>query len=173
MTPRLEQAALALDATKKEALAAHALSYAGTDLICYRAADDASLARVQAQAWDPWLEWLQRTYGARLYSTSGIMPISQSEEALLRLRRHIAALSNERLVVLHELTTTLGSLVLALAVTEGALPAAEAFELSVMDESHQERRWGVDEEAQAKRASKREDAVAAGLFVEALFKGGQ
>ena len=45
-----------------------------------------------------------------------------------------------------------GSIVLALAVVEGYIPGAYAFELSRIDETYQAEKWGADAEA-VKRAT--------------------
>ena len=37
---------------------------------------------MQKRAWDPVLEWVATTYGAALNQTAGIMPVSQSDDAL-------------------------------------------------------------------------------------------
>lgn len=141
-------------------LVEHVLNYAGTDLLCYRAEGDGVLAAKQEKLWNPWLEWLGKTQGATLHSTSGIMPVAQDEEAISHLRNKVASLSAERLEKLNDLTVLLGSLVLGLAVLEGALAPVDAFALSTLDETHQAERWGDDEEAAARLAAKREEFLA-------------
>ena len=55
-----------------------AAEYAATDLLCYRAASPASLVQRQADAWQPWLDWAERQYDARLRARGGVMPVTQS-----------------------------------------------------------------------------------------------
>lgn len=148
---RLLMATLELGEEQRYALVDHVLSYAPTDLLCYHSADDAVLADKQREAWLPWLEWLAATHGATLHFAHGIMPIKQAPEALSRLRNHVESLTAAQLIACNELTAALGSLVLALAVLEGALPAAEAVALSLLDETHQAERWGEDEATQMRR----------------------
>lgn len=168
MSAPLAQAARMLDGHQRAVLVAHVLAYAGTDLLCYRAGEDPVLAAQQAQAWDPWLEWLAQRMGATLHSTTEIMPVPQPEIALSRLRGHVEALPAELLVALGALVGAFGSLVLALAVLDGALAADTAFELSVLDERHQEHRWGRDEESHARREARREDASTVGRYLASL-----
>ena len=59
------------------------------------------------------------------------------------------------LIALHELVALSGSLVLGLAVARGALDAAEAWELSRIDETWQAEQWGLDAEAEAAAAARR------------------
>lgn len=165
---RLLMAALELDDAARSALTQHMLGYAETDLICYYAPDDAVLAAKQRVGWNPWLEWLREKYGVTLHFTSGIIPVPQEEEALSRLRNHVEQKTGEELVALNELTATLGSIVLALAVLEGALDASPASELSMLDESHQAERWGEDTESTHHRKTKAGDISAVERFLHCL-----
>lgn len=145
-----------------------AASYAGTDLVCYRAAHPAMLVRRQEEGWQPLLDWLSRRYDVALAVTSGIMAVQQSPEALARLKAVVAARDAMRLAALHALTTTAGSLVIALAVVEGEIDAARAFELAHIDETVQAEQWGEDAEAAAAREAVRQDMAATGRFLALL-----
>jgi chaperone required for assembly of F1-ATPase len=70
---------------------------------------------------------------------------------------------------LHFAAGLYGSAVLAFAVQRGALDAAEAFDLSRLDEAFQEERWGVDSEAAARVAALRTEAEMIGRWFEALW----
>src|SRR5687768_5892728 len=98
---------------------AEAAGFAGTDLLCYRAASPASLVARQAAIWQPWLDWAEREFDARLAVAAGVMPVTQPETALRALRVPVERLDDWRLVGLHGATTQLGSLVLGLAVERG------------------------------------------------------
>ena len=141
--------------------------YGETDLLCYRA-DEARLAEQQAEAWQPLLDWLALQHDAPLRVTSGIMPVSQDPEALAALRRAVAAHGAEELAALGTLVPSLGSIVLALAVTGGRIGAEEAHRLSILDELFQERLWGLDEEAAKRRARIAADVAVAGRFLDLL-----
>ena len=124
--------------------------YAETDLLCYRALDDALAARQDA-AWQPWLDWAARQFGTKLHTTQGIMPVRQSPESLAALHQAVAALSPVALSALGVLVPALGSCVLGLAVLHGRLEAAAAHHLAVLDELFQEEHWGLDWEAEERR----------------------
>jgi chaperone required for assembly of F1-ATPase len=66
------------------------------------------------------------------------------------------------------LAPCLGSLVLALAVVEGELDAAQAFDLSRLDETFQAERWGIDAEAKARSDGLRQEVLAAARLLELL-----
>lgn len=125
--------------------------YAETDLLCYRA-EDPRLRALQAEEWQPLLDWAARRHDALLRVTVGLMPVAQPPEALAALRRAVSALSPLGLSGLGVLVPAFGSLVLGLAVVDGRLDAGEALRLATLDEIFQERFWGTDAEAAARRA---------------------
>lgn len=141
--------------------------YGETDLLCYRA-DEARLAEQQAAEWQPLLDWLAVQHDVPLRVTSGIMPVAQDAEALAALRRTVGAHSAEELAALGTLVPSLGSIVLALAVTGRRIGAEEAHRLSILDELFQERLWGLDEEAAKRRARIAGDVAIAARFLELL-----
>lgn len=151
-------------------------AYARTDLLCYRAETPAELVARQAEAWDPWLGWAERRYGARLRVGSGIMPVSQPEAALDALRDAVEVLDPNALAGLEVIVANLGSLVLGLAILEGVISAAEGHGLSIVDELHQESVWGCDpEQAARRRAVAAQIAEAADFLVlsrgDSMFEG--
>ncbi|MBX9700047.1 MAG: chaperone, ATP12 [Acetobacteraceae bacterium] len=125
--------------------------YGETDLLCYRA-EDSRLATEQAERWGPLLDWAALQLDAPLRVTAGLMPVAQDAQALAALRRAVAAHPPVALSALGVLVPGLGSLVLGLAVSRGRLTAAEAHDLATLDERFQERFWGTDAEAAARRA---------------------
>jgi chaperone required for assembly of F1-ATPase len=126
--------------------------WAETDLLSYRATHPDALVAVQAAEWDPWLDWAAERHGARLAVTEGVVPITQPREVVAALAAAVAAHDAWGLGTLGVLVPALGSLVLGLAVVEGALAAAAAHRLATLDETFQERRWGTDAEAAERRA---------------------
>lgn len=138
-------------AGQEAAVIGQILAYAN-DHLCYRAAAPADLAARQAAEWDPLLSWAEARFGARLATQAGITHFPQPPEAVAALRRAVEAQPPFALAALHNAATLTGSLVLALALAEGRLSAAEAFAFSQLDERYQAERWGEDPEA-AKRAA--------------------
>ncbi len=135
-----------------EPVARELARWAETDLLSYRAAHPDALVAVQSAEWDPWLDWAAETYGARLVVTEGVTPIIQPRAAVAALTAAVAAHDAWGLGALGVLVPALGSLVLGLAVTAGVLDAAAAHRLASLDETFQERRWGTDADAAARRA---------------------
>jgi len=141
--------------------------YAETDLLCYRA-EETALAAQQAEKWQPVLDWLALQHDAPLRVTQGVMPVSQSPEALAAVRRAVAAHKAEELAALGLLVPALGSVALALAVSAGELDAEEAHRRSILDELFQERLWGLDEERAKRRAHVAEEVALAARFLGLL-----
>jgi chaperone required for assembly of F1-ATPase len=164
---RMANSALDKVAPQFDAVAAMLAEYGGTDLLCYRAPDPEALIARQAAAWDPLLDWAAETFGARLATGQGVMHVAQDADAVARLARPLTDASAFQLAALHDLIAISGSLVLALAVARGRLGAAEAFDLSRIDESWQAEQWGRDEEADALEAVRRTDLAFAAQFLSA------
>lgn len=149
------------------AMVAGLAKYGETDLLCYRA-EDAALADLQARDWQPLLDWAARVHGAPLGVTTGLMPLAQPPASLAALRDAVAAHAAEELAALGVAVPTLGSLVLGLALSAGAVSAARAHALSVLDEVFQEQHWGEDAEAAARRARAAADVALAERFLALL-----
>ncbi len=152
-------------ATRREAVALELARYGETDLLCYRATAPQALIERQHQAWQPWLDWAAETLGARLRATTGIIYLPQDASALADIAAAVARQDVPGLTALGVLVPALGSVVLALAVVEGALDAPAAHRLSIVDELYQAEQWSEDAEALERRRLIGRDVAAAATFV--------
>lgn len=152
-------------ATNRPQAVALLLDYAGGDLLCYRAGHPAALAARQQAEWQPWLDWAARRHGAALMVTQGVMPVVQPAAALAGLRHALQAQDDVGLTGLGVLVPAFGSLVLGLAVVEGALPPRDAARLALLDERHQLQHWGADADAVARQDLLSQEVADAALFV--------
>ncbi len=157
--PMMQLAATAVDriAGDRERIVAETAGYGGSDLVCSRAEAPAELARRQAELWQPLIAWAAERYDVALNVTTGIVAVAQPPHALGSFRRVLAGADLFALTALAALTAAAGSLVIALAVAEGRLTAAQAAEAALLDELFQAERWGGDPEAEARRAGVRRD----------------
>ncbi len=144
--------------------------YGAHDLICYRAETPSDLVARQQAQWQPLLDWAARALDAPLVATSGVVSIEQPPEALAALRGAVAARDIFELTVLGAAAGAAGSLVIGLALVEGRIDAATAFEAAQLDESYQIERWGEDPEAVHRRAAIKADIETAARFL-ALLRG--
>lgn len=138
-------------APRAEAVALELAKYGESDLLCYRAEEPDALVQRQAGQWQPWLDWAAARHGARLEVTAGVMHRAQPPASVAALAAAVAAQSVPALAALGIIVPATGSLVLGLAVAEGALAAEEATKLSQLDELFQAELWGVEWESQERR----------------------
>ncbi len=168
--PLTRLAATALDhmPARREDAVRHLLDFARSDTLCYRVSTPPDLAERQARCWQPWLDWAARTLGAELQPTDGLALVPQPEAALARLEAVVRALDDWRLVAVHGLARDLHSLVLALAVEQGALAAGEAFDLAHLEERYEIERWGEVDLQRRRHAELRRSVEAAARFLALL-----
>lgn len=148
--------------------AAALAAYGASDLLCYRAEGPPELVRSQAAVWDPILGWAERRYDVRFNRATGVMPASQPPMTLARLAAVVGMLPPFRLAGLHPIVTVSGSLLIGLAVLDGALGPAGAWEAGAHDELWQAKQWGEDELAAKSRTDRRASLEAGALMLELL-----
>lgn len=168
--PLTALACTALDTvrTQREALIEALVRYGETDLVCYRVPAPAALAERQQALWQPLLDWAALTYDARLDVTTGILPARQPPAALQALREAVRGYDDMRLAAVSAAVRAAGSLILALALVEGRMTAADAFEAAELEATFQIEQWGEDAEAQARRRTLAAELEAVERFVRAL-----
>ncbi|MEL7303552.1 MAG: ATP12 family protein [Pseudomonadota bacterium] len=151
--------------SREDRVAEEIAAFAGTDLLCYRADHPDSLVRLQAEAWDPVLDWADGEFGARLILQTGIMPIDQPERAMAAIEKIVSARDAHELGALHVLTTLSGSAILALAVHHRHISPADAWAKAHVDEDWQISQWGEDAEAHARRALREAEFLSAANYL--------
>jgi len=168
--PMTQFASTAIDrvAERRDAVIDEVVAYGGTDLLCYRADGPAELVARQAKTWQPLLDWAAKRFGVALVATEGVIAIEQPSEALVALRDVLAERDAFGLAGLHNLTTGLGSVVLALAVEQQEMGAESAWQASILDETWQAEKWGQDEEEEQRRAALRDNVLSASRFLSLL-----
>jgi len=164
----LANAAIDRIAPDPAAFAAGLARYAEGDLLCYRADHPAELATRQSDMWDAPLDWARARYDVDFRVTAGIVHVDQPKETVQRLAMAIAARDAFHLAGLSPLITLSGSLVLALAIAEGAMTEHDAWEAAELDDLWQVEQWGEDVLATAAREDKRRDFRAAARFLGLL-----
>jgi chaperone required for assembly of F1-ATPase len=165
---RLASTAIDRMPEQRQAAIEELAAYADTDLLCYRAAEPFELVQRQHHAWQPLLDWLSAAHGVRLSVTTSILPLAQPAAARVALRTAIEHLDDWPLVGLHAATTSLGSLVLGLALLHGEIDAEAALDASLLDELFEIERWGTDPEIERRHAALRRDAIGAARFLQAV-----
>ncbi|HEU0066827.1 MAG TPA: ATP12 family protein [Sphingomonas sp.] len=164
----LANAAVERIPAEHDRFAAGLARYAEDDLLCYRAhAPDALIAR-QADAWDPPLAWALARYDVHFAVTRGIVHVAQPAATIARIAEAVAAFDAFTLAALSPVVTITGSIVLALALVEGAMTPAAVWQAAHVDEDWQTEHWGEDAAAAAAMAAHRAEFDAAMRFLAAL-----
>ena len=145
-------------------------AYGETDLLCYRADAPAALVARQRELWDPLIAWARRRYDVDFEIVSGIIHRPQPNLTVEHLGRAVAARGPFELAAFSPLVTISGSLIIALALAEGAIDLDSAWAAAALDETWQAEQWGVDAEAARVLESRRSEFTAAYRFLE-LVRG--
>ena len=127
------------------------LSYAGSDLVCYRAEKPATLVALQAKHWDPAITCAAAQWHARFRVTIGLVHVQQDQSAIAAIHTIISALDPFRLTALCNLATLTGSALLSLMLLHDAITPDAAWLAAHVDEDYQIAEWGTDAEALARR----------------------
>lgn len=151
-----------------EAFARSLAAYGESDLLCYRADHPELLVARQAEHWGPLLAWARRRFDIDFEIVEGIMHRPQHENTVRQLAHAVSARDPFALAALSPLITISGSLVIALALVEGAIALDEAWSVATVDEAFQAEQWGEDAEATAVLDARRRDFVAAHRFLALL-----
>jgi len=164
----LANAAIDRIAPDREGFAAGLAAYGENDLVCYRAEGPAPLVARQGEHWDPILAWAQQRYDVVFELAQGVIHMPQPAETVARLRAEVGARDTFQLAGLSPLVTVSGSLLIALALAEGAIGVAPAWTAASLDEQWQAEQWGEDEEAAAALAARRRDFEGGARFLALL-----
>jgi chaperone required for assembly of F1-ATPase len=154
---RLVNSALDGVARDVDGVIADIVRYAGSDLVCYRAAEPAALVAAQSEMWDSALAFARDELGARFICVEGVTFVEQPLRAIEAVREAIVQITGERplaVAALHVMTTLMGSVLLALAVARRELSLEAAWDAAHVDEEFQMRAWGGDAEALERRAKR-------------------
>ena len=164
----LANAAIDRVAADPVSFAAGIAQYAQGDLTCYRAEGPPPLVELQARQWDPLIDWARRRFDVDFALTTGIIHVEQPAATVQRLAHAVAVLAPFTLAGLSPLVTIGGSLIAALALLEGEVPVAAAWDAVSVDDAWQIEKWGADDEAVAALELRRRDFEAAARFLSLL-----
>lgn len=163
---RLVNSALDGVADQHEAVRAEIVRYAGSDALCYRAAEPEALVERQDALWGPVLRDVEGMLGARFVLAQGVMFAAQPQATLDAVARRVAGIAAPlALAGAHNVMTLTGSAILMLALAAGRLDEEACWAAAHLDEDYQIGVWGQDEEAAERRAIRRREFAAAALLL--------
>jgi chaperone required for assembly of F1-ATPase len=142
--------------------------YGESDLLCYRAEGPRPLVERQSKQWDALLDWARQRFDIELETVCGVMHRPQPPASVNQLAAAVAARDAFRLAGLSPLVTVSGSLIIALALAEGAISLDAGWAAATLDEQWQAEQWGEDPLAAAAIAARRSDFESAYRFLTLL-----
>jgi len=168
---RLSNTAFDGVALEPQAVLEDIVKYSGSDLLCYRAASPQKLVDRQRKAWDPPLDWIADSIGARFETVEGIMHKAQPKEAIADFSRALRVFKDPlAITALHSLTSLSGSAILGYTLAQGRLDAQTAWSAAHVDEDWNIEQWGEDQEASKLRAVRWREFDAADRLIRAIHK---
>jgi len=166
---RLVNTAIDGVAAEMQAVTEDILRYATSDLLYYRAEAPERLIKLQADAWDPVLDWAETTFSVRFILAEGVMHVEQPRSTIAAVGAYLLPRRDPlRLTALHVMTSLTGSAILALAVEAGAIDPEAAWQAAHVDEDWNISQWGEDAEATARRDARKRDMMGAVALLRAI-----
>lgn len=161
----------ALDGVSKtmNEVRAEILAFAQSDFLCYRADTPERLVAIQAEHWDPYLNWMETKHGTRFALAQGVIHVAQPKEAVTAVERILNAVDSPLvLAALHVLTSLTGSVILPLALAEGQADGDSVWTATHVDEDWTTSQWGEDFEAAQRRLLRRKEFDAANTVLSTV-----
>lgn len=155
-------------AGRKDEVIEALMVYLDSDALTYRATSSDELAQLQNQKWGSVLDDLGRRFDISWQVTSGVMPLDQSPLVHKAVRRYLESLDDWHIAAFCIFSSLYSSIALAIAVCEEQISAADAFDLSRLEENFQAEKWGRDEEAEKRAEKMKDEIIAAGHFLSLL-----
>ena len=165
---RLAHSAVESGAEGASAFRDEIVKYAGNDLLLYRADTPGTLVQEQQRLWDPVLTALSREHGVSFAPTVGIIHQPQPEATLATLATTLANEDHFALAALMQMVSLTGSALLTLAFRRGLMSSGDVWTAAHVDEDHNIRLWGEDDEAARRRAQRFVEFTAALDMLKAL-----
>ncbi|KAH9923933.1 ATP12-domain-containing protein [Epithele typhae] len=149
--PMTSIASRALDAFEDEGtraeIRAQLLKYFGTDTVCYHADAPATLVKLQAEHWQPILDWAVSMLGIDIaVSTSFAVP-KQSPETIAKLDEILKGFSSWEMAAMERATYTSKSFLVGLALVMGRIDVDQAAQAAHVEVNSQIERWGEVEDS--------------------------
>ncbi len=153
---------------EREFVAGEVESFAGNDLVCYRADAPARLVAMQNALWNPVVAWADTCLNVKFKLSHSIRHVAQDDTTISALKVKIANLDEFNLTAVHNLTSLTGSALIALMLQARAISPENAWAAAHTDEDFQISTWGQDDEAAKRRKNRKLDFEATLAFLNLL-----
>lgn len=160
-------------AANRTAIEADILRYLDSDLLCYRAGEPKNLSAEQDRLWTPWLNWFEEKFGYELETTFGLSVLNQPQGAHDKVGAHVKNMDHYTFTAFQTAGALTGSIVLALAMVNGALAPQEAWNCALCEELFYERthdleKHGLDPIEEKRRAALKRDLDACAAYLKLI-----
>ena len=157
---------------ERNAMTRAILKYLDTDLLCYLADQPKELAELQNKKWAQWRNWAETKFGHTIETTSGIQALSQPAGLHQVIEKHVHDLDDDRFTILQIIVPLSGSLILGLALVDGAVNAKDVYEACFVEEDfkdtlHNAEKYGTDPYTDKKRHASLRDLKACAAYLNA------
>ncbi len=132
--------------------------FAETDLLLFWGRNK-ELAERQEKVWGPILAWAKEALDTKFVVTDQLEVPEENKHSLGRFKLFLNGLSDKELAAFYLAALNMRSVLLAAALVKGRLNARQAFETSCLEELWQAEKWGVEEEAEKRRQSLKQELV--------------
>lgn len=173
--PLMQILVTALDrvAPDRDAMERATLDYLDTDLLWYRTTLPVALAVQQAEAWDPWRNWVAQRSGAIPLVSTDLHALAQPDALHAYVKGALNSLNVLELTVAQLVTSVSGSAILGLAVALGEATPDDVFAATTVEERYKatlynEAFYGAAPSQEKRDASVRRDLEAADRFLKLL-----
>ncbi|KAF5386594.1 hypothetical protein D9615_001884 [Tricholomella constricta] len=122
------------------------LKYIDTDTICFYQDYPPQLERLQAEHWDPLLEWARKTFDIEIHKAGSLLFSTQPEATKEKLRKVLAEFDQWEMAAMERATYTTKSLIIALALVKKHLSVEQAALAATVEVCSQIERWGEVED---------------------------
>lgn len=140
------------------------VNFALNDVLLFWSSDK-EVKKEQQEKWLPILRWVDETLNARFKQTTSLETEKTDKKATHELKKYLDSLSDKELTSFYIAALNMRSVLLAVAMIKGRINAAEAFELSELEELYQARKWGSEPVAEARRNSIKDSLISAEKYL--------
>ena len=140
------------------------VNFALNDVLLFWSSDK-DVKKEQQEKWLPILRWVDETLNARFKQTTTLDAEKTDKKATQELKKYLDSLSDKELTSFYIAALNMRSVLLAVAMIKGRINAAEAFELSELEELYQARKWGSEPVAEARRNSIKDSLISAEKYL--------
>ena len=139
--------------------------FALTDMMLFWGQNE-DLVKRQEKIWGPLLEWANEEINTKFIRTQSLDVPEQEKTSGYRLKAFLEKLSDKELAAFYVAALNMKSVLLAAALVKGRIDAKQAFEAAYLEELWQAENWGVEEEAEKRRAEVRQELVEIEKFLK-------